>query len=1160
MKKTKLTRATALLLAAMMTIGTLLVPASASTEYEDSKDTTSSTVTTSTYSSTSYLSYKASQIALLRPKQSANEEKLSDDQIIAMNKQPVGTSYALNLHRFEVDSVATRKGIYLNGLNASDGSVLAGYADIEAKLPEGTDTIYLPETGAVTWTVDIDKPGFYTVEIQYYTLSVDGKISSCEKKLLIDDELLFGEATSLVFDKQWSYTYNYFRKDAQGPYVFVAESNGTRYKVEKATGRYEVALDTDKADAKYDIAVGTFYLEANAAKAGKSYSDDRYTYAFEQDVNGNDLRSDCVQDPRWSTYTLEDNSGFVSGNLEIYFSEGEHKITLAGSREGILVKSVSLLVAEDVQSYAEYTEAHKNKTDFAENGAIIKIEAESPDYVSDSSVYPSNDRSSAINSPTTPASQLMNVIGKESYSTTGMWAAYKFAVTKSGFYNITSRFKQTTLEGMFASRVMKLAGGEYGMADGTATLPFAEAANIRFDYKNGWQTAAFGYHDANNEFHEFSLYFEEGVEYTLVLEVGLGDMAKIVETIENSLNTINNCYLNILKLTGTSPDEYRSYNFNRVMPGTIRDLREQGEIIEGVANRLSEIAGGMGSNTATLTTISLLLEKMGNNEDEIAANLSNLKSYIGTLGTWLNTAKEQLVTVDFMTVQPQGTALPKDNANFFQSAWFEIRAFVVSFFTDYNAMGETVDTHGNEIDVWLAYGRDQAQIWRSLVDDQFTSVEGIGVNLKLVVAGTLLPSVLCGQGPDVYIGLAATDTINYAIRSAIEGLSQFEDLDTYITGETDMYGNVDANYDASAPRFAASALVPLQLYGETYGIPETSAFNMMFVRDDVLEGLGIAIPKTWDDMLAAVPVLQANNMEIGITYSTAFNIFLYQRGSGLWKYNGTDIWEEQDAEYAGAQIAFDSNIALEAFTDVCRLYTDYSFPVAYDVSNRFRTGEQPLVIADYVNTYNTLTVFATEIAGMWSFVPIPGTENYIDENGNFTIDRDKAVINLETGEPKTGINNVSMTTVTASILLYNATRSEANTKNAWLFIKWQCGDTAQAEYGNKMVALIGPSAKYASANTRAIRNLSWTAAELENITAQLDYLAAVENYPGSYYIARYVQFAFYDAYNDDVEPSTSLQNYVNTINKEISRKREEFDLPTLEIGQTPDEARANRTN
>ena len=50
----------------------------------------------------------------------------------------------------------------------------------------------------------------------------------------------------------------------------------------------------------------------------------------------------------------------------------------------------------------------------------------------------------------------------------------------------------------------------------------------------------------------------------------------------------------------------------------------------------------------------------------------------------------------------------------------------------------------------------------------------------------------------------------------------------------------------------------------TYGLPETQSFPMMFVRKDVLADLGIDIPRTWDDVLEAIPVLQANNMQIGM--------------------------------------------------------------------------------------------------------------------------------------------------------------------------------------------------------------------------------------------------------------------------------------------------------
>ena len=46
-----------------------------------------------------------------------------------------------------------------------------------------------------------------------------------------------------------------------------------------------------------------------------------------------------------------------------------------------------------------------------------------------------------------------------------------------------------------------------------------------------------------------------------------------------------------------------------------------------------------------------------------------------------------------------------------------------------------------------------------------------GVALKLVTGGTLLPSILAAKGPDVYMGLGASEVINYAIREAVIGIN-----------------------------------------------------------------------------------------------------------------------------------------------------------------------------------------------------------------------------------------------------------------------------------------------------------------------------------------------------------------------------------------------------
>ena len=179
----------------------------------------------------------------------------------------------------------------------------------------------------------------------------------------------------------------------------------------------------------------------------------------------------------------------------------------------------------------------------------------------------------------------------------------------------------------------------------------------------------------------------------------------------------------------------------------------------------------------------------------------------------------------------------------------------------------------------------------------------------------------------------------------------------------------------------------------------------------------------------------------------------------------------------------------------------------------------PLVIADYISVYNTLTVFATEIKGLWEFTRIPATVRADGtENCN------------------------SIASVNATIMLAGCEGKMEEA--AWNFMKWQTSADVEAEYGNRMVALIGPSAKYAAANLGAIEQLSWTTSENAAIQDQLHNLASIVNYPGSYIYPRYIEFAFMDVKNQGADPIDALDSYISTINAELTRKRQEFNLPT----------------
>ncbi|MBQ7387257.1 MAG: extracellular solute-binding protein [Clostridia bacterium] len=1025
-------------------------------------------------------------------------------------------------------------------------------------------TVYLPALGAdnkagvatFNITVPEGQEGLYYIEIQYFSVyTSESSVSSIERKFKINGQVPFDEISTINLDKSWAYDNVTIGNVTDAP-ADAALGTTTEYKTDD-TGYY-----------KYSTRV---FEEGGVKKQQVT------TYKISQDINGNSMSPEAVQSPDWSTYICHDDSGFYDGYFSFYIPYGEPSITLEAEREPVIIKSISLIPADakdletSAKSYDEYIADIKAKYSnaVAADGKIVTIEAEFPTNVSDSSVAPSNNNTSASNYPISPAAQLFNVIGETGYNTVGQWANYKFTVNKTGLYKLSMRYMQSSLQGMFICRTVKLAGGneyKYGLEDGSPTVPFDEAYRTRFNYDKKWQSEYLGYYDDDNNQHTFEFYFEEGVEYTLSLECSLGDLKTYIQRVEAALDVINECYLKIIQLTGSDPDEYQSYDFIGSMPEVPVNLLLMAMELEDISNGLEELCGTTGSHIATLDTVARLLDTMGSKDgDNIAANMATLKTYLGTLGTWINDSKRGTLMIDSICVVPVDTDedIPKAKAGFFKTIWFEISSFIYSFFTEYDQMGLTYDpseVSSTTIDVWLASGRDQSNIWRTTIDASgslgFTSNTGVGVTLKLVTGGTLLPSILAGRGPDVYLGLGSADVINYAIRDAVMCISgdasdpndpfanfvyEYEDgtkvfspkeltaeevNDKLVsTGHTSMrlvsesFASLTA-YDSETKEglFHPAAVNTLTLLEKSYGVPMTMGFAMMFYRMDILANLGLEVPESWDELLTALPILQTNNMEMGVSYISALDFMMYQMGGNMWKY--TD-----NPEYAGAKIDLDSDIAIEAFEFVCALYTDHSFPVSYDAANRFRTGEMPIVIGDYASIYNTLTVYATEIDGMWEFSSLPGS--YEKSTGKFNYD--------------------SLAGVTATVILNGCDEKLA----AWQFVQWQTSADVQANYANRMVALIGPSAKYESANLDAIKDMSWTANEKAAIMNQMDHLDSIVNYPGSYIISRYMKFAFLDVYNDGAKARDAMMSYIDAMNDEIKRKREEFGLSTLDKGQDP---------
>lgn len=1018
------------------------------------------------------------------------------------------------------------------------------------------------DNSIVSWELEFEESARYNVLIEYYTGDFDfsekfedgkhlvSKSSAAERYVLIDGKVPYKEARSIKFERIWADAYTYL------------DENG--FSIRNEDGTKDTYLSTDDKFIDY-------VLDQNNMSADS----DRI---FANDLNGNELKPEKSIVGKWQNVYLHDSTGFYSEPLSFYFSKGKHTISLQAIREPLAIKSIKLVKAPSVQSYEEYLESHKDAQDYS-GSESFKIQAEYPVLTSGNTIYALNDRSSSYTEPQDPALIRLNDIGGDKWQYVGQWIEWQVEVPEDGFYNIIPRSMQNFYSGIYVSRKIYING----------ELPFREAGNLRFSYSSEWVTESLN--DGNQE---FKFYLKAGEPNTIRFEVVLGDMAEVLRSVEASLSNLNGYYRKILMITGPDPDEYRDYDFDMLIPDVLKGLGREAENLTRVSEKLTELVGEKGEHSSTLDRVALTCQRMYSYPDTVASQLKTLKDYTASLGTWLANTQNQPLNIDYISIQAVESEAPEAEPGFFENLWYEIKKFYMSFFSDYNSLGATSEEDNSASDVsvvvWTASSRDQAQILRTLVDDNFTpNYEGISVDIQLIAAGTLLPATLAGTGPDIYLGGAQGDPVNYAIRSAVLSLNHkggntkigydFTDLENSVWNEKDENGEYKypafnrliengtvKDFNEVKTWFADEALIPVTLYGETYALPMTMSFAMMFYRKDIFVELGISVPNTWDDFYDIMYSLQSNSLDIGFPQGTGGSMFLmyqqaepeplYDMGNHdyyldlfrRYHYDGDDYDNISDDELKsldqklndagltyyddngnitpktdGMTINLDSDVSLAKFKEVCQLFTMYDFPITYDFANRFRSGEMPISIQDYTS-YNTLIIFAPEINGLWEFTPLPGT-----------LDNDTRQIHNNTVG---GISTIMM--------MNGVSEKEDVAFGSWAFMQWYLSAEVQSIYGNEMVALLGPSAKQPTANMDALKDMAWSTEEYENLFSQFKSVTCTPEFPGSYIIGRYTSFAFLDVVNNNADPVAELQSYITDINVELARKRSEFGLPTAE--------------
>ena len=774
------------------------------------------------------------------------------------------------------------------------------------------------------------------------------------------------------------------------------------------------------------------------------------------DAQGNEFSPDiiAVSEPV-SSYAM-DYSGHFEGAFRFALSAGSHTVNLRVKSGEINIHSLTFKAPADIKSYS--------KKQIRENLSLsepIVIEGEDAVLKNNRSLIDLSDTSSPLISPSDPYRAKMNYVGGSNWKNSGDSFTWQFTAPESGWYGMGFVYRQGYNIGGVSYRSLKIDG----------EVPFKECSRIKFGYNEKWSYTEFSKGDT-----PYYIYLEKG-EHTLTLAATAGPFSEVYHRLKNVAAEMGDLYVDITAIVGETVDSNRSYELFNQIPQFNEKLQSISKQLDKIARALEIYQGqSSGSDVSTIRNISRVVNLMIENpytahryKSDYYDGYTNLSSLIGEI-------TEMPLDLDRIILFGKGSENYAPSVSFFKKIGFSAKRFFSSFIGEY---GEK-NADDSAVTIWVNWGRDQAQILNDLVRDDFKQKTGINASISIVNA-TLIQAILSGSGPDVLLQLERTEPLNYAMRGALYDLTQFSDCSEVLE------------------RFNKNAECPYRYNGGLYALPDTQQFNMMFVRTDILSGMGIEIPETWDELIKASNLLQRNNLQVYVPGTGIYTTLLIQKNLPL--YND---------ELSASTMKETPQILL--FEKMTEWYTKYKLPVTADFYNRFRIGSCPIGIQSYT-VYTQLKAAAPEIDGRWTVALLPG---FADENGN--------------------INHYSAGTGTGCAI----TKFAKSPENAWKFLKWWTSAETQTRYSGELEAALGPLGRLAVSNSESFESMDWDTNMEEIILKQRQQTDELPEVPGGYYTTRCLTQAFWEVVENGNTSLEAMIKWGEILNNEIARTRADY--------------------
>lgn len=795
---------------------------------------------------------------------------------------------------------------------------------------------------------------------------------------------------------------------------------------------------------------------------------------FPHDEKGNEYPPELLELKDWQRNYAMDASYFEDDPLLFYLKKGKNTVTLEYVREPMLLSELHITASTEVQSYEEYKGVNET---FKKPSKTITLEAERFNYknvpfiqpvsLPDTNVEPYSVKKKLLNTLGTP--------GDKSFELGGQKVTWNVDVKETGTYHLAFKYLQDQKVNMPVYRTVLIDG----------KIPFQELKAYPFPYNEAWKNETLG----SSKDKPYNLRIEKG-KHTISLIVNGQPIQRTVTTVREVMDNIKQLSLRIKMATGNSVDRNREWDIVSQIPDLKQQLSNNADQLDKEYSYLTKISGQKPDGARKLKMAANQLRKLSKTPNEVPDKLSMLDQGSGSasqqLGELLAELPNQRMQLDKLYLSNE--ELPAPEASWTKKLTSQVSKFFLSFGNDGT---QTVKKDDKTLTVWVNRTQQYVSMMQQMADQDFTKKTGIKVQFSIMPdEQKLILANAANKAPDVALGVSNQLPYNLALRGAILDLKQFKDFNT-----------VDN-------RFSPGAMLPFYYDGGVYAIPETQNFWVMFYRKDILNGLNMKVPQTWDQVLNMLPELQRHGMNFYTPLSQGsgakpFHLttpYLYQFGGSLYSKDGMK-----------AGIGTDE--ALKGFELMTKAFTIYSMPLQVpNFYNHFREGNLPIGISDY-ETYVQLTSAAPELAGWWKIAPQPGIR---DEKGN-----------IQRWAPGTG----------QSALIFKKSKQK---DASWKFLKWWTSADVQQEYGTKMETNYGPSYKWNTSNLAAFKGLPWPEEDKNVINQQWRWLKDVTHVPGDYMLEREISNAWSSIVFNGENPRKALEDAIVLSNREMKKKQEEF--------------------